>query len=85
MRVLKFLALGGGGIVIVGAVVVGFFVARGSATVEVTNVDCAVIVVPRDVVADLARSSRSSSCRAGRSSLERRRRSASRWERTRSS
>lgn len=55
MRVLKLLALGAGGIVVVGALVVGIFVARGSATVEVTNVDCAAIVVPDEVVVDLAR------------------------------
>jgi hypothetical protein len=55
MRLLKLLALGGGGIVVVGALVVGVFLARGSATVEVTNVDCGTIVVPSDVVGDLAR------------------------------
>lgn len=55
MRVLKLLALGTGGIVVVGAVVVGVFLARGSATLEVTNVDCGAIAVPQDVVTDLAR------------------------------
>ena len=33
----------------------GVFLARGAATLEVTNVDCGAIAVPRDVVLDLAR------------------------------
>lgn len=55
MRVLKLLVLGGGAVAIAGAVVVGFLISRGSATVEVTNVDCGPIAVPTDVAGEIIR------------------------------
>lgn len=55
MRALKFVALGGGAVVVAGAIVVGVLLAQGSAEIEVTNVDCGPISVPTDLAADLTR------------------------------
>lgn len=55
MRALKLLVLGGGVVVVAGAVVVGLLISRGSATVEVTNVDCGPIAVPTEVAGTIIR------------------------------